>query len=135
MENKLMVSIEEIIDQIQGCPKLLFTVAARRVTLQLPTYRQCKPGSREVLASTCLFGNEGEEAHTGLTLSEKGYYHCYGCCAHGDVVRLLQEVFDYNFEQSIEYSLANKNTCGELPRKMTQSWLDSEMLPLLGSPL
>lgn len=52
----------------------------------------------------CPFHNEKTPSFT--VNEEKGFYHCFGCGAHGDVIRFLTDAEKMSFMEAVEY-LAN----------------------------
>lgn len=54
---------------------------------------------REFLA-LCPFHHEKTPSFT--LVEEKGFYHCFGCGAHGDVFRFLMETDGLSFRESVE---------------------------------
>ena len=44
-----------------------------------------------------------KEAQPSFTVSdERGFYHCFGCSAHGDIFRFLQEMENLTFMEAVE---------------------------------
>ena len=49
----------------------------------------------------CPFHNEKTPSFT--INDEKGFYHCFGCGAHGDIVRFMMETEKMTFVEAVEY--------------------------------
>lgn len=133
-----MVS-QKLIDRITwDSPLLLAKVVARKVTLTPPVhYPQLKAGKRELVSAACLFGYmyPDEPDHEGFTVSEKGYYHCFGCSAHGNVIRVLTDVFELSLNQAVEYCLNNPDLEKPLPRPLNARVVQDLLNPLMGTSL
>jgi DNA primase len=54
----------------------------------------------------CPFHNEKTPSFT--VNDEKGFYHCFGCGAHGDIVKFLTDLRGYSFNEALKY-LADKS--------------------------
>ena len=48
----------------------------------------------------CPFHSEKTPSFT--VSEEKGFYHCFGCGAHGDVIRFLTEGEGFHFSEAVE---------------------------------
>lgn len=48
----------------------------------------------------CPFHNEKTPSFT--VVEEKGFYHCFGCGAHGDVIRFVMEQEGLSFPETVE---------------------------------
>lgn len=119
-------------------PLLLAKVVARRVPLTLPVhYPQLGAGKRELISAVCLLGYlyPDQPDHAGFTVSEKGYYHCFGCSAHGDVIRVLTDVFELSVAGAVKYCLASPDLEQPLPTPLTSRVVHTLFNPLLGTSL
>src|SRR6476620_12786502 len=72
-----------------------------RVTLSAVVQRTTKlqRAGREWKAC-CPFHNEKSPSFT--VSDEKGFYHCFGCGAHGDVIGFLMRSEGLSFPESVE---------------------------------
>ncbi|MDH5558412.1 MAG: CHC2 zinc finger domain-containing protein, partial [Alphaproteobacteria bacterium] len=48
----------------------------------------------------CPFHNEKTPSFT--VNEDKGFYHCFGCGAHGDIFSFIQNTENLNFPESVE---------------------------------
>ena len=80
----------EFLDEIRARTSLE-SVISRKVKL---TRR-----GRELLG-LCPFHNEKTPSFT--VVEEKGFYHCFGCGAHGDVIRFVMDQEGLHFHEAIE---------------------------------
>ena len=48
----------------------------------------------------CPFHNEKTPSFT--VNEEKGFYHCFGCGAHGDLIKYVMETESLSFPESVE---------------------------------
>ncbi|MCH7807554.1 MAG: DNA primase, partial [Proteobacteria bacterium] len=80
----------EFLDEIRARTSLE-SVISRKVKLT-------KRG-RELLG-LCPFHNEKTPSFT--VVEEKGFYHCFGCGAHGDVIRFVMDQEGLHFHEAIE---------------------------------
>lgn len=85
----------QFLDRLRGHFRLS-EVIGRRVPL--------KKHGREYMAN-CPFHNEKTPSFT--VSDEKGFYHCFGCQAHGDVIGFIKEYEGLNYIQAVE-SLARE---------------------------
>ncbi len=134
---------QETLDHIQrGSPLLLFKTVARKSLLSYPSYEQFPTGGRELVAvpycpvSFLPEYRDTEEPHSGcFVVSEQGHYHCFGCSAHGTVLRFLTDYLDLSFENAIEYCLQSPDLGKSLPQLLDASYIERELNPLLEVPL
>ncbi len=56
--------------------------------------------SGKYLKGLCPFHNE--KTPSFVVYDEKGYYHCYGCGAHGDIINFVMNIEKLSFVESIE---------------------------------
>lgn len=54
----------------------------------------------------CPFHSEKSPSFT--VNDQKGFYHCFGCGAHGDIVRFVMQLHSYNFMEAVKF-LADNN--------------------------
>lgn len=70
-------------------------IIRRRVTL--------KPKGKDFLGS-CPFHNEKTPSFT--VNDQKGFYHCFGCGAHGDILSFLTDYEKMTFHEAVEFAAA-----------------------------
>lgn len=107
----------QFLDRLRGHFRLS-EVVNRRVPL--------KKHGREYMAN-CPFHNEKTPSFT--VSDEKGFYHCFGCQAHGDVIGFIKEYEGLNYIQAVE-SLAREAgiPLPELTARQRQAYDLSEKL-------
>jgi DNA primase len=64
----------------------------------------------------CPFHNEKTPSFT--VSDDKGFYHCFGCGAHGDVIKFVQETEGLSFPEAIERLAAEAGM--QVPRQSPQ---------------
>jgi hypothetical protein len=64
---------------------LLFKTIGAKVALYRPTNYRQRSGGRELIGAC----PHTEEHPWGFAVSEKGFYHCFACGAHGGIIRFL----------------------------------------------
>jgi len=80
----------EFLDEIRARTSLK-SIISRKVKLT-------KKGREQ--AGLCPFHNEKTPSFT--VVEEKGFYHCFGCGAHGDVIRFVMDSEGLRFYEAIE---------------------------------
>jgi hypothetical protein len=87
-QNTYVTNFQEKIEQARVYP--IYEVASRFIEL-------VKNGKDWL--GLCPFHSE---KHASFRLYSDGHYHCYGCGAHGDVIKLTQELYNVDFKGAIE---------------------------------
>lgn len=119
-------------------PLLLLKIAARKSLLRPPVrYPQLKRGKRELLGTPCICVslNRKYKDHAGYTVSERGYYHCYGCSAYGHSTSLLTQYFGLTHDDALAYCVSHSDLGKPLPHQLTSRFIHQTLDPLFGAPL
>lgn len=86
-----MIYSEHIIERIRGAIKISYEIS-KTVKLTLK--------GRKMLG-LCPFHHEKTPSFT--VDDEKGFYHCFGCHAGGDIYKFVMEVYKMDFQEAIKY--------------------------------
>jgi DNA primase len=68
------------------------------IVVVLGRYMELKRAGR-TYKGLCPF--HGENAPSFTVSQERGFYHCFGCQAHGDVIRFVQEIENLSFGDAV----------------------------------
>ena len=117
----LMALSPQFLDELRGRVGLA-EVISRRVKLK----RQGREHS-----GLCPFHNEKTPSFT--VNEDKGFFHCFGCGAHGDVIGFVMRSEHLSFPEAIERLAAEAGL--EVPQSSPQERARAERLKTLGSAL
>lgn len=72
----------------------------------------------------CPFHNEKTPSFT--VNDEKGFYHCFGCGAHGDVIRFVAEYDNVGFVEAVTRITGGQiTTMSEAEKKEREEWIEA----------
>jgi len=75
--------------------------AAREMPIENVVRLNFKPSGSNHLIALCPFHNE--KTPSFMVDQNDNHYHCFGCQKHGDIIKLVEELYHMSFKEAVNF--------------------------------